>query len=58
MKKFLLFTNSIIASYRGYARDGGFGPDGESVTIFGRTYWQVLCARLGFIVLFEVSELN
>ena len=45
--------------YRGFARDGGFEGEGEnrqSVTIFGRTYWQVISARLAFVVLFEVSN--
>jgi len=48
----------FLHRYRGFARDGGFDGEGEnreSVTILGRTYWQVLCARLAFVVLFEVS---
>ena len=45
--------------YQGFARDGGFEGEAEnrqSVTIFGRTYWQVISARLAFVVLFEVSN--
>ncbi len=48
-----------MARYRGFARDGGFEGQGEnrrSVTIFGRTFWQVLCARMAFVVIFEVNN--
>ncbi len=41
--------------FRGYVEDGGFDSNGDSVSIFGVTYWQVQTARLAFVVVFEVG---
>ena len=46
------FILPVSCRFRGFVKDGGFDANGDSVTV---TYWQVLLARLAFVVVFEVS---
>ena len=42
--------------FRGLVKDGGFGENGEFLSVQGEDYLRVMMARLAFVLVFEVSN--